>query len=195
MPAIYKKTLNNGIKLIGTQNNELPVVTVTVSLKGGRMIEANDLSKAGLSGIVASMLNEDTKNYTSEEFSQELEKLGSSIYVYNSTDAIVFSVQSLKKNLNKTLSLLEERMLHPKFNQDDFDRIKKQLSESISNSLTSGSSVANNVYAGLNYGSSNILGLPGNGTLQTVAAITLNDVQLLTNLLYCFIINTIVSIT
>ena len=177
VPAIYKKTLNNGIKLIGTQNNELPVVTVTVSLKGGRMIEANDLSKAGLSGIVASMLNEDTKNYTSEEFSQELEKLGSSIYVYNSTDAIVFSVQSLKKNLNKTLSLLEERMLHPKFNQDDFDRIKKQLSESISNSLTSGSSVANNVYAGLNYGSSNILGLPGNGTLQTVAAITLNDVQ------------------
>ncbi|MEO5968171.1 MAG: pitrilysin family protein [Ferruginibacter sp.] len=177
VPPFYQKTFNNGIKIIGTENTELPIVNVSVSLKGGRMLEANNLSKAGLTGLVASMLNEDTKNFSSEELSLELEKLGSSIYVYNTTDAIVFTAQSLKKNINKTLSLLEERMLRPNFNQEDFDRVKKQLSESISNSLTSGTSVANNVYATLNYGNSNILGLPGSGTLETIASITLNDVQ------------------
>lgn len=177
VPPVYKKTLSNGIELIGTENTELPIVTVSVYLKGGKMSEADDLSKAGLSNIVASMLNEDTKNYSSEDISLELEKLGSSISVYSTTDAIVFSVQSLKKNINKTLALLEERMLRPQFNQDDFDRIKKQVLEGIKNSQTSGSTVASNVYAKLNYGAENVLGLPGSGTQETVSAITLDDVN------------------
>lgn len=177
VPPVYKKTLSNGIELIGTENTELPIVTVSVYLKGGKMSEADDLSKAGLSNIVASMLNEDTKNYSSEDISLELEKLGSSISVYATTDAIVFSVQSLKKNINKTLALLEERMLRPQFNQDDFDRIKKQVLEGIKNSQTSGSTVASNVYAKLNYGAENVLGLPGSGTQETVSAITLDDVN------------------
>ncbi len=176
VPPFWKKTLTNGMQVIGTENTEIPTVNISVSLKGGRLMENNELTKAGLTSIVASMLNEDTKKYSSEDFSTELEKLGSSISVYNTTDAIVFSMQSLVKNMDKTIALFEERILNPVFNEDDFKRIKVQQIERIKNSSKSASSVASNVYALLNYGDNQIFGFPSTGTLATVENINLDDV-------------------
>jgi zinc protease len=177
VPAFWKKTLANGMQAIGSQNTEIPTVALSIYLKGGRMTEASNLSKAGSSSLFASMMNDDTQKYTAEEMSMELEKLGSSISVSNSDDAIVFSLQSLTRNLDKTLALLEERMLHPKFNEQTFGRIKRQLGESITNSRTQASTVASNVYAKLNYGSNHLLGIPSNGTAETLKNISFADMQ------------------
>ena len=43
------------------------------------------------------MMNEDTKNYTAEQFSTELQKLASSVNVGSGKDEITFNVQCLKK--------------------------------------------------------------------------------------------------
>ncbi len=177
VPAFWTKTLGNGMKVIGTENNETPTVTLSISLKGGRLIEAADVGEAGVANLFASMMTDDTQNFTSEQISLELEKLGSSISINNTDDAIVFSVQSLKKNLDKTLELLQERMLRPKFTPETFQRTKRQLGESIINSRTQASAVASNVYAKLNYGPNHLLGIPANGTSETIKNINLNDMQ------------------
>ncbi len=86
-------------------------------------------------------------------------------------------VQSLAKNLDATLALLEERMLHPRFDQADFDRLKKQTIESIANQSTQASVVASNVYNKLLYGEGNIMAIPSIGTTASVGSITLDDVK------------------
>jgi zinc protease len=177
VPDFWTKTTANGIKIIGTRNAEIPTATIYIYLKGGKLMETADFSKAGLSSLFAAMMNEDTKNYTSEQFGLELEKLGSNVSVGSSTDAIVFSVQSLTKNLDKTLALLKERMFNPQFNEDDLARIKKQRTEAINNSRTSAASVAGNVYDVLNYGKNNIFGYPDQGTVETLKNISLSDIQ------------------
>ncbi len=177
VPAFWKKTTAGGVKVIGTKNTEIPTATINIYLKGGKLVDGKDLSKAGLSSVFAAMMNEDTKNYTSEQFNLELDKLGSNVNVSSSNDAIVFSVQSLTKNLDKTLALLQERMFNPVFNEDDFNRVKKQRSEAISNSKTSAAVVAGNVYDVLSYGSNNVWGVPSQGTLATLSNIKLADVQ------------------
>jgi zinc protease len=176
-PVFWTAVLPNKMKVIGAENNEIPTVTLSVSLKGGRFMEANNLAKAGWVSLFASMMNEDTKNYAAEQISSELEKLGSSITVNNTDDAIVFTVQCLKKNLDKTLQLLEERMLNPKFSQDAFTRIKRQLEQRMKNSRTQPAAVAGEVYARLLYGDNNILGLPDDGTPETLANIKFEDIQ------------------
>lgn len=181
VPPVYNTSLANGIKIIGTENTELPVVYVAVKLKGGRLMEMNDLNKLGLANLVARMWNEDTKNYTAEQFSIELDKLGSSIFVSASDDGIMFTMQTLKSNLDKTIALFEERILRPQFNEDDFNRIKKELSERIRNNKTSASSVATNVFNKLNFGNESVLGLPSIGTIETLEHITLDDVNLFFN--------------
>jgi zinc protease len=62
-----------------------------------------------LAGFFANMMTEDTKNYTAEQISVELQKLGSSISVNSGLNGITYNVQALKKNLDPTLKLLEER--------------------------------------------------------------------------------------
>jgi zinc protease len=177
VPAVWKKDLSNGAKVIGTANTEIPTVTLTITIPGGHLANANDLSKAGLASLFADMMMEDTKNYTSEQLAVELQKLGSSISVSSSTDGITFSVQSLKKNLDKTLYFLQERMFNPMFNQDDFDRLQKQTLESFKAQKGQPAAVANAVFAKVNYGANHILGVSEDGTEETVKNISLQDIQ------------------
>jgi zinc protease len=176
VPAFWKKNLDNGIKTIGTQSSELPVVTISFSIPGGHILQARDTSKIGLARMFAAMMNEDTKNYTGEQMQAELQKIGSSVSVSSSFDEITFRIQTLKKHLDKTLSLFEERLLNPSFTQSAFDRIQKQSIEGFKQSKSQPAAIASNVFDMMNYGTS-ILGLSPAGTEYTVKNLTLKDVE------------------
>jgi zinc protease len=127
--------------------------------------------------MFTSMMDEDTKKHSSEEMSVLLDKLGSSISIGADLDETSITIRCLKKNLNATLDLLEERLLQPSFTQDAFDRIKNQLMESIKNSKTRAANVASIAYNKINYGGESILGLPSSGTISTLENITLKDIE------------------
>jgi zinc protease len=175
VPAFWKKNLE-GVKIIGTQTTELPIVTLSFRIPGGHILQANDTSKIGLARMFAAMMNEDTKNYTAEQMQVELQKLGSSVSVNSGFDAITFNIQTLKKNLDKTLSLFEERLLNPKFTDEAFTRIQKQSIEGFKRTKSQPAFIASDVFAKMNYGTS-ILGLSEAGTEYTVANLKLKDVQ------------------
>ena len=177
VPAYWKKTMPNGAKVIGADYKELPIVNISITIPGGHLAQANDTSKLGLASFAGSMLNEDTKNYTAEQMSVALQKLGSSVSAGNTFDGMRFSMQCLKKNLDKTLALLEERMLNPNFTQDAFTRLQKQAMESFKQAKSQPATIASNVYSKINYGADNILGMNDNGNENTVKNLTLADVQ------------------
>ncbi|HYJ38917.1 MAG TPA: pitrilysin family protein, partial [Chitinophagaceae bacterium] len=177
VPSFWKSDLKNGIRMIGTENNEVPIVTLNISIPGGHITQANQLSKAGLAGMFADMMNEDTKNYTAEKFSDELRRLGSTIRVNSATDEISLTVQSLKKNLPKTLQLLEERLFNPNFTETAFKRIQKQSIENLRQAKSQPAFVASSVINKINYGTDNIMGLDQNGTEASLNNITLEDIQ------------------
>jgi zinc protease len=177
VPAIWTGITPNGIKMIGTQNSEIPSVSISMSIKGGGLYAVNNPAKAGLAGIVARMMNEETKTYTAEEFNSELDKLGSNISVFAGSEEIFISVSSLTKNLPKTMTLLQEKLFNPKFTQDALDRIKKQTIEGLKQAKTQPAGVASTVYSKLLYGTDNVRTYSTNGNEETVAAITLQDVQ------------------
>jgi len=176
-PPFWRKDLPSGAKVIGVQNTEVPLVTLNLTLPGGRLLEANDLSKAGITNLFVTLMQEDTKNYTAERFAIELQKLGSSIRVSGDIDGIVVSVQSLKNNFGKTMALLQERLFNPLFTETAFNRDKKQALESFKLTKSQPASIATAVFAKLNYGPTNILGNQASGTEQTVKNITLADIQ------------------
>ncbi|MGB4399412.1 MAG: insulinase family protein, partial [Daejeonella sp.] len=152
VPAYWTAKTSNGVRIIGAKNDEVPTATLLMSVRGGHKLEAKDPGKAGISSLTAAMLNEASEKYSAEEISSQLQKLGSSITFYSGADRMNIQVQSLAKNLDGTLALLEERMMHPRFDQADFDRLKKQTLESIANQSTQAPVVASNVYNKLLYG-------------------------------------------
>ena len=174
---MMSRTPNLIINNIYAENNEVPIVVFSIGLKGGRLVEQSDLSKVGLANIFTAMMDEDTKKHTSEEMSTLLDKLGSSISFETEFDETRINVRCLTKNFNATMALLEERLLEPQFTQEAFDRIKNQTIESIKNSKTRATNVANIAYSKLNYGKESIFGLPVNGTVESVSAIELKDIE------------------
>lgn len=177
VPEYWQEIFANKLKVIGASNNEVPFISLTLSIEAGHKMETYDKSKAGLAYLVAGMLNESTENYTGEEISDKLEKLGSSINVTADNHFITFSVNSLQKNLDATLSLLEEKLLHPGFEEAVFNRLKEQLLENIANQATQPKTIADKIYARLLYGDKNIMGIPIVGSTESVNNISLQDVK------------------
>lgn len=177
VPALYQDSFENGLKVIGTRNTEIPAVTMLLTIKGGHRLEQANPTKAGVAALTAQMLNEGSQKYTSEEFAAQLDKLGSTVSVSGGEDRTTVYVQSLTQNLPATLALLEERLLHPRFDQADFDRLKKQTLELIANQSTQPVVIANKTYARLLYAPTDVMAMPASGTVATANSLTLDDVK------------------
>ncbi|KXK41448.1 MAG: peptidase M16 domain-containing protein [Bacteroidetes bacterium OLB11] len=167
----------NDIRIIHSKSDEIPIVVISIGLKGGRIMEQNDLSKAGLGNLFAAMMNEDTKQHTAEQMNIMLDKLGSQIQVSCGLDEISITVRSLKENIQPTLDLLKERIFQPDFKQETLDRIKNQTLENIKNSKTRAATMASIVSNYFLFGKNNVLGTPAIGKEETVKNITLNDIE------------------
>ncbi len=177
VPKFWRKDMPNGIRMIGTESSEIPTVTMTITIPGGHLLQAKDTAKIGLADMFGDMMNEDTKKYTAEQMAVELQKLGSSVNIGSSFDGITVSVQSLKKNLDATLALVEERLFNPKFSDAAFNRIQRQNLESFKQAKADPAAVASNVFAKINYGPNNILSMSEAGTEYTVKNLKLQDIQ------------------
>ncbi len=177
VPAFWKKEWPSGIKMIGTETTEIPAVTITITIPGGHLLQANDTAKIGLAGMFGSMMNEDTKNFSAEQMTVELQKLGSNVTVSSSFDGIRFSIQTLKKNLDKTLVLVQEKMFNPKFTEAAFTRIQKQRLQGFKQSKADPAAVANLVFAKINYGPNSILSMSEDGTEHTIGNLKLQDIE------------------
>ena len=129
IPEFHKESFENGLKTIFSQTNEVPKVYIRLKINGGSLLE--DSKKSGLSAITAQMMNESTQKKSSEDISVELQKLGSTVSFSSEDDMTVLLIECLSENYSKTLDLVEEKLLFPAFNDEDFKRIKKSNVEGL----------------------------------------------------------------
>lgn len=175
-PEFYQTTLKNGMKVLGTKATESPMINITINLDGGDMaLTPDQLKKFGLAQLATGLMNEGTKNYTTEQMAAELEKLGSSISIGAGKMNNTINVSCLKKNLDATLKLLEEKLLNPGWRAEDFKLAKKQYKESVKDQKTNAQSLANKAFNQAIYGPSSVLGMEP--TVKTIDAIELKDCQ------------------
>jgi len=177
VPEFWSEQLKNEVKVIGTETNEIPVIALQLNINGGHRMDMYSPDKSGLAVLTASMMNESTENYTAEQVQEELRKIGSSIDVYANKNKTTLTVNSLKRNLSRTMEILEEVLYSPKFSEEDFDRVKKVQLEAVKSSMKNPSSIASNVYSRLLYGDDHIFAVPSRGTATSVEKLTLDDVK------------------
>ncbi len=172
---IWDGKLSNGIKVLGIEQKELPLVDFQVSVKGGLLFD--DIQKVGSANLTAKMLMQGTKNKTPLELEQAIEDLGSTITVNATDDAMIIRGNCLSSKFEETFKLVEEILFEPRWDEKEFDRLKNETIEGIKRSKTSASTTASLVYARLIYGDENILSKNIAGTEQSAAAITLDDLK------------------
>ena len=174
-PPYWTQNFDNGLKLIGAKSDEVPSIAVQINIESGHRFEPKN--QAGISQLLTSIMSESTTRHTAEQIAEKLEQLGSTVSIYNNGQDIVVSISSLTKNIDSTLAIAGEIMFHPKFDKEEFERVKKQRLEAIANQTTQATTIANNVFAKLLYGNDHIMSIASLGTKETVNAITLDDVK------------------
>ena len=175
VPDFYTTTLVNNIPLIGITENEMPKVSILITFKAGHRYEAKE--KSGLAQLMAAMLQQSTLKTSAEEIENQLDRLGSSVNVYSGDEELSVSIQALRQNLSQTLKIVEECLYEPKFDPTEFELEKKKQLDGITSMLTNASAMADMAYRKLLFGGDNSMGYTANGTAESVASITLEDVK------------------
>jgi len=174
VPDTWRSEFSNGIQVLGAQTSETPTTALLLKIPGGLYYETAD--QVGISAMVASLMNESTKNFSTEQMSLALEKLGSNISFGADAEYLTVFVSSLSKNLPATLDLLEEKLLNPAFAAEDFHRVQQQTLQGLQHSEKNAGFLAQQAYRKLMYGN-HIMGFNAQGTLASVSKLTPADLQ------------------
>ncbi|MGB0899516.1 MAG: M16 family metallopeptidase [Psychrobium sp.] len=174
IPSYWTENFDNGISVLGSVSNETPTTSVLLRIPNGHFTENN--AKAGLTSLTAAMMNEATKNYSSEQMSKALQKLGSSISFSAGNMYTSVFVSSLTKNLDQTIELLNEKLFNPVFKEADFERIKANQIEGLLNAQKDAGSLSRNAFRALMF-QGTIAALPTAGTVDSLQRLTLDDVE------------------
>lgn len=175
IPAYWTASLSNGIKVFGIKQSELPMVQYSIVLDGGHISES--LEKAGIASLVASMMNEGTKNKTPEQLEDAIGLLGASIRISSGDEDITVDVSTLTKNFEKTIALVEEMLLEPRWDEEQFALAKSRIINSLKRNQANPSYLASSTLNKLIFGADNILAVDASGTESTVSGITIDDLK------------------
>lgn len=181
MPELYSFHLDNDIEVLGTQTSETPTVVMQIKMPAGHRYVPR--GKEGLASLTASMVSEGGKRLSSEELQAELDKLGSSASLDAGQYSSTVTISSLSNNFPETLALVEEAISTPKFDPKDFERIKRQMLEGLIYEHQTPSWLASQATRQVLYGDT-VYGRSSSGTLESVTALTLDDVKQFYNRYY-----------
>jgi zinc protease len=175
VPSIWKATLANGIRVYGIQNREMPLVETTLSIDGG--IYQDKIELPGVASMVAEVLPQGTKNKTPEELEEEIELLGSSIYMNSGKEEITINASSLSRNFDKTIQLIKEMLLEPRWDSTEFVLAQTRTKNNIIQAEAQPRSVASQQFSKLLYGTDHIFGYNDRGTRESIGKITMDDLR------------------
>tara|TARA_R110001599_G_scaffold190587_1_gene385454 strand:+ start:1132 stop:3966 length:2835 start_codon:yes stop_codon:yes gene_type:complete len=175
VPNVWKNELSNGIKVFGIENSEVPLVQFNLVIDGGQLLEQMD--KLGVANLTASLMNRGTKNKSVAQLEEAIQELGAFIRVSSSTENITISGTTLAKNYSKTVALIEEMLLEPRWDETEFELLKKSVVGNLRQQKASPTVIANNVYNELIYGKDNIRSKNTLGTIESVDNIMLDDLK------------------
>ena len=167
-----RDNLSNGLELIVATRSTVPIVNISMSFDAG--FASDQLAELGTSSLAMSMLDEGTKKRDALEISDELARLGASFGAGSGIDSSAVTLRALKENLEASLVLYADIVLHPAFPQNELDRLKKARIARIKQEKTQPVGLALRIFPALLYGDGHAYAMPltGSGTEASVERIT-----------------------
>ena len=175
LPQVWKATLANGIKVFGIRNSELPLVEMNMSVDGG--VYQDKVELPGVANMVASVLPQGTKNKTPEMLEEDIELLGSTINVNAGREEININAGALSRNFDKTVALVKEMLLEPRWDSSEFVMAQTRIRNNILQAEAQPRSIGGQLFSKLLYGTGHIFGFNTRGTKESIDKISLNDLK------------------
>lgn len=172
IPKVEEFTLPNGIRVKLLENHELPLVSGSVLVRTGGLLEP--LDKAGVARITGTLIRTGgTRKMSADELNAKLEAMAASVEssIADENGRVGFSC--LKENLDEVIDLFYSVVTEPAFAKDKFDLAITQSRSAISRRNDDSGDIMRREFSNLIYGKETPYG--DNEEYATLGAITRED--------------------
>ncbi|MFQ5505503.1 MAG: M16 family metallopeptidase [Planctomycetota bacterium] len=142
-------------------------------VKGGASLDPP--GKAGVCRLTADMLDEGAAELGALEFTSAMERLGASFTVATGRESVRVNLQALTSKLEPALALCADAVLRPRFDDGEWQRVKRLHLEALRQAEDRPSSVARLVGMRAFFGDDHSYGRPIAGSEATVKDLTVKD--------------------
>ena len=172
-PVFYDLALADGVRLLGTEQAEVPLVRFDVTIDGGTRMDA--AGREGELALLARVMEEGSATRDAAEVEHALGILGADLDVFADKEALRITGTALARNLPVVLAIVEEIVTAPRLETEEIERARAAQATAIKGAEANPNAVASRVFTGALYGADTPLGRPAAGTLESVAALTGED--------------------
>lgn len=174
-PAVKQFTLSNGLKVYLAERHDAPLVSMSVMFDAG--FEADQFAQPGTAQLMSSMMNEGTTKRTAVQISDLANSLGADLSVSSGITNTFVGLRALKTNLDPSIELMSDVMLHPTFPETNFERVKKEQIIGIEQEKADPYSLIYRILPQVMFGKGHPDSNPGSGSgfENTVTKITRDD--------------------
>lgn len=176
-PAVREGRLSNGLRVLVAERHAVPTVEMRLLIDAG--YAADQFAAPGTAKLAFDMLDEGTKKRSALEISEELSLLGANLSSGSDLDMSTVSLSALRANLDESLEIFADVVLHPAFPDKELERLRQLQLATIQREKATPVEMALRVFPGLLYGSDHAYGLPfrGSGSEASVQGLTRADLQ------------------
>lgn len=152
LPPMQNATLSNGLKVVLAERHTAPVVNFSLLVNGG--YSSDSTSSLGTCNFAQRMLEEGTPTRDSLKIGEELESLSAEFSAGANLDFATVDLNALKANLDRSLEIYADLILHPAFPEKEFARLQKDRLAAIQREKVTPISMGLRVMPPLLYGKS-----------------------------------------
>ena len=173
LPSYEKLTLDNGLSVYLMAQKEVPLIDISVVIKAGAIEDSED---AGLNYFTARNLTLGTKSLNKTELDQVIDFVGAEIFSTANLEFVTVGASLASKDSQKILPIVRDIVMAPRFDNDEFDKLKQRHILNVQQGKERPSSVINNYFNRLVFGN-NGYGAVIKGDSQSIQALTLAQLK------------------
>lgn len=175
VPSVWTSQFGNGLEIYGIEHWELPLIQFSLVFDGG--LAADDINKVGVANLITDLMTEGTANKTPEELEEEIKLLGANIRMSTGNEDITIYGSTLARNFDKTIDLVKEMLLEPRWDEEQFNLKKTKTINELKQRMASPNFIAHIEFNKLIFGEDNIFGHYSYGSPEEVESITIDDLK------------------
>jgi len=146
-PSYFEEKLTNGIKVFVIEDDKLPLVTAKFVIKTGAYDElAFGEDKSGLASLTSDLLVKGTEGMNAVKVAETVDYFGAILNSGCEYDATYLALTSLKKYFVDLFGLATDLLMNPSFLEEEIDREKQQITNSLLSYLDEGSFLSERAY-------------------------------------------------
>lgn len=171
---VVRDTLDNGLRILTEQMNQVRSVSIGVWLTRGSRHETAD--RGGIAHFVEHMLFKGTHSRTAEDIAQAIDSIGGQLDAFTAKEYASYYIKVLDEHLPLALDILSDIVLNPAFDPEDVEREKKVVLEEIKMVEDTPDDLVHEIFT-QGFWEDHPLGRPILGTRDTVESFTADSLR------------------